>query len=87
MGPCGAEILGIEIAAGARVVHEHPFRGPTAFILGNEGTGLSKQQAAICDGFVYIAQYGARPLLRFARSTAPQLRRGGARRQAQARRR
>ena len=29
-------------------------------VLGNlQGTGLSEQQAKLCDGFVYIQQYGA----------------------------
>ena len=30
------QILGVEIVEGARAVHEHPFTGHTAFILGNE---------------------------------------------------
>ena len=33
--------------------------GPCAFMLGNEGQGLSPKQLALCDGFVYIPQYGA----------------------------
>lgn len=33
--------------------------GPTAFMLGNEGQGLSPRQMALCDSFVYIPQYGA----------------------------
>ena len=28
--------MGLEIVEGARPVHEHPFSGPTAFMLGNE---------------------------------------------------
>ena len=32
----GATVLGVEIVSGAQPVTEHPFRGPTAFILGNE---------------------------------------------------
>lgn len=27
-------------------------------VTGNEGTGLSKQQQGMCDGYVYIPQYG-----------------------------
>ncbi len=54
----GARILGIEIAPDARSVASLPFSGPTAFILGNEGSGLSPTQCAICDGFIYIAQHG-----------------------------
>lgn len=30
--------------------------GPTAFMLGNEGQGLSPKQMALCDSFVYIPQ-------------------------------
>lgn len=48
----GVRICGIEIMDQARAVHEHPWTGSTAFILGNEGTGLSKQDKAICDSFV-----------------------------------
>mmetsp|Transcript_29672 Transcript_29672/g.87828 ORF Transcript_29672/g.87828 Transcript_29672/m.87828 type:complete len:187 (-) Transcript_29672:771-1331(-) len=51
-------IVGIEIIEGAQPVHEHPFSGPTAFILGNEGQGLSARQKAVCDSFVYIPQHG-----------------------------
>jgi len=41
----------------SKPIHEHPFRGPTLFVLGNEGSGLNKNQIAICDHFVYIEQY------------------------------
>lgn len=30
--------------------------GPAAFMLGNEGQGLSPKQMALCDKFVYIPQ-------------------------------
>ncbi|KAH9296898.1 hypothetical protein KI387_028580, partial [Taxus chinensis] len=52
------DICGVEIADGALAVHEHPFRKSTAFLLGNEGTGLSTKEMEICDFFVYISQYG-----------------------------
>ena len=32
----GCKIVGLEIVDGARAVQEHPFSGPTAFMLGNE---------------------------------------------------
>lgn len=32
--------MGLEIMEGAKPVHEHPFRGPTAFMLGNEVNAL-----------------------------------------------
>jgi hypothetical protein len=38
-------------------VQAHPFRGPTAFIAGNEGFGLPAEHQALCDHFVYIPQY------------------------------
>ena len=41
----GARVLGVEIAPEARSVATLPFAGPTAFILGNEGQGLSPSQA------------------------------------------
>eukprot|EP00803_Ostreobium_quekettii_P008415 evm.model.scf_1028.3 EVM.evm.TU.scf_1028.3 scf_1028:11389-14333(+) len=54
----GCQIVGIEITPEARSVNEHPFHGPTAFMLGNEGTGMSDKQRSLCDQFVYIPQYG-----------------------------
>eukprot|EP00201_Polytomella_parva_P016478 CAMPEP_0175061424 /NCGR_PEP_ID=MMETSP0052_2-20121109/13577_1 /TAXON_ID=51329 ORGANISM="Polytomella parva, Strain SAG 63-3" /NCGR_SAMPLE_ID=MMETSP0052_2 /ASSEMBLY_ACC=CAM_ASM_000194 /LENGTH=263 /DNA_ID=CAMNT_0016327277 /DNA_START=231 /DNA_END=1025 /DNA_ORIENTATION=+ len=54
----GCQIVGIEITPEAKPVQSHPFTGPTAFMLGNEGQGLSKAQLALCDSFVYIPQYG-----------------------------
>jgi len=51
-------ILGIEICEGAIDVRSHPFTGNTAFVLGNEGHGMTAQQKEICDGFVYIKQFG-----------------------------
>lgn len=54
----GVTICGIEIDPTAQPVHTNPFRGPTAFFPGNEGSGLTPQQKAVCDHFVYIPQYG-----------------------------
>lgn len=51
-------VCGIEIKPEAKDVTKQPFEGNTAFMLGNEGTGLSQKQAALCDYFVYIPQYG-----------------------------
>jgi tRNA G18 (ribose-2'-O)-methylase SpoU len=58
----GARVLGVEIDPTARPIDEHPFEGSTAFVLGNEGQGLSPEQRRLCDGLVRIRQYG------FARS-------------------
>lgn len=55
----GCEIIGVEITDTAKPVHTHPWYGPVAFMLGNEGTGLNDRQMRVCDSFVYISQYGA----------------------------
>ncbi|GLT42042.1 hypothetical protein SLA2020_160640 [Shorea laevis] len=52
------DICGVEITDGATPVNDHPFKKSTAFLLGNEGTGLSAKECEICDFFVYIPQYG-----------------------------
>lgn len=52
------DICGVEITDDAVPVNEHPFKRSTAFLLGNEGTGLSAKECEICDFFVYIPQYG-----------------------------
>ncbi|GAA0164504.1 hypothetical protein Leryth_002661 [Lithospermum erythrorhizon] len=52
------DICGVEITETASAVNEHPFRRSTAFLLGNEGSGLSAKECEICDFFVYIPQYG-----------------------------
>jgi len=53
----GFSIVGVEIGDSSRDVTTHPFSGSTAFIFGNEGTGLHATAAAICDSLVYIPQY------------------------------
>ncbi|GAB2220127.1 hypothetical protein Droror1_Dr00007770 [Drosera rotundifolia] len=52
------DICGVEITDDAVAVDRHPFKRSTAFLLGNEGTGLSNKECEICDFFVYIPQYG-----------------------------
>ncbi|CAD6272994.1 unnamed protein product [Miscanthus lutarioriparius] len=54
----GRDICGVEITDDAKPVTAHPFRRSTAFLFGNEGTGLSQKECDICDFFVYIPQYG-----------------------------
>lgn len=51
-------ICGVEITEGAAKVHKHPFSRSTAFVLGNEGSGLSDKEMEVCDFFVYIPQNG-----------------------------
>ena len=43
----GGSICGVEIMRDAHDVCAHPFRGDTALLLGNEGTGLSSTQRAM----------------------------------------
>eukprot|EP00760_Papus_ankaliazontas_P006830 PhM_4_TR13186/c0_g1_i1/m.81827 len=59
----GATICGIEItSASERLDPTHTFRGnffgSTCFLLGNEGCGLTAQDKAICDTFLFIPQCG-----------------------------
>ncbi|KAF6145193.1 hypothetical protein GIB67_041388, partial [Kingdonia uniflora] len=52
------DICGVEITDESLPVNHHPFTKSTAFLLGNEGSGLSAKECEICDFFVYIPQYG-----------------------------
>ena len=52
------DILGIEIDDSAMPVHRLPFRGHTALMMGEEGHGMNEKQMRLCDGLVYISQYG-----------------------------
>lgn len=54
----GFEIVGVEIGESAELVHEHPFRGDTVFVMGNEARGLGGDQLEGCDRLVQIPQYG-----------------------------
>lgn len=54
----GYRILGVEIADNAVPVDHVPFSGSTAFMFGNEGTGIDPAHRIHCDGFVYVRQYG-----------------------------
>ena len=54
----GFELCAVEIVDHARPVQERPFRGSTAFLVGNEGQGLSERELAACDSAVYVPQYG-----------------------------
>ena len=54
----GASLCGVEICDDAKPVHKHPFSGEcTAFLMGNEGQGLTEAQIKACDQFVYIPQH------------------------------
>jgi len=55
----GCKICGVEIKPEAKSVVSLPFpKGNTAFVLGNEGHGLSDLQCQACDYYVYIPHYG-----------------------------
>jgi tRNA(Leu) C34 or U34 (ribose-2'-O)-methylase TrmL len=58
---CNATVVGVEITSDASSLLTKDFKGnkATAFIFGNEGGGLSKNQRDACDEFVYIPQYRA----------------------------
>lgn len=52
----GFTVLGIEIDDGAIDIATHPFTGPTAFLMGNEGEGLDEHTRSLCDALVYVRQ-------------------------------
>eukprot|EP00038_Savillea_parva_P011837 m.200454 g.200454 ORF g.200454 m.200454 type:complete len:229 (-) comp21054_c0_seq1:183-869(-) len=54
----GCEVVGVEICDRAVPLASAPFKGPTAFLVGNEGHGLTEEEMAVCDWFVYIPQHG-----------------------------
>eukprot|EP00933_Yihiella_yeosuensis_P042860 TRINITY_DN37521_c0_g1_i1.p1 TRINITY_DN37521_c0_g1~~TRINITY_DN37521_c0_g1_i1.p1 ORF type:complete len:265 (+),score=20.93 TRINITY_DN37521_c0_g1_i1:86-880(+) len=53
------QVCGVEILTQAESLHTSPFKGPTAFMVGNERGGLTREQIDQCDSFVYIPQFGA----------------------------
>eukprot|EP00928_Gymnodinium_smaydae_P010928 TRINITY_DN14115_c0_g3_i1.p1 TRINITY_DN14115_c0_g3~~TRINITY_DN14115_c0_g3_i1.p1 ORF type:complete len:225 (+),score=29.67 TRINITY_DN14115_c0_g3_i1:56-730(+) len=55
----GARLCGVEITPDALPVQSRPFSGTTAFLMGNEGQGLTQAQLDVCDQFVYIPQHSA----------------------------
>ena len=52
------KIYGVEILPDAKPVEDVGFDQPSAFMVGNEGDGLSDQQIELCDELVYIRQFG-----------------------------
>jgi len=52
-------VCGVEITETSQSIWNQPFKGSTAFILGNEGVGLSAKEKEICELFVYIPQYSS----------------------------
>lgn len=58
MREAGCDLCGIEIMPQAKSAIDKPFRKSTAFIVGNEGEGLTDSLKSWCDYFVYVPQYG-----------------------------
>ena len=54
----GYRIVGVELAAGARPLHELAFSAPVALVLGHEDHGLSKDTIDLCDEVGFIPQLG-----------------------------
>ena len=52
------QILGVEIDPASVNLEIEPFSSCTAFMMGNEGQGMTSKQMSVCDGFVRISQYG-----------------------------
>mmetsp|Transcript_3529 Transcript_3529/g.5318 ORF Transcript_3529/g.5318 Transcript_3529/m.5318 type:complete len:261 (+) Transcript_3529:32-814(+) len=51
-------IIGVEIDNTALNLEQEPFTSSVAFMMGNEGSGMSSKQMKACDGFIRISQYG-----------------------------
>ena len=52
------QIMGVEIDPSSVNLEQEPFTNSTAFMMGNEGQGMTSKQMSVCDGFVRISQYG-----------------------------
>lgn len=59
LGQLGCCICGVEIAPNAQPIEDATFDQPTAFMVGNEGDGLSPGQIQACERLVYIRQFGS----------------------------
>lgn len=51
-------IMGVEIEPSSINLEDEPFSTSTAFMMGNEGSGMTEKQMSVCDGFLRISQYG-----------------------------
>jgi len=56
--PTPIQVLGVEIDKSSINLETEPFIGSTAFMMGNEGSGMTTKQMSVCDGFIRISQYG-----------------------------
>lgn len=54
----GFRVIGIELATGARPLHELDLSGDICLMVGHEDRGLSKAGLAACDAFGFLPQLG-----------------------------
>jgi tRNA (guanosine-2'-O-)-methyltransferase len=54
----GYRVIGVELASGARPLHELPVSGDVCLALGNEDHGLGVAALAACDEVAYLPQLG-----------------------------
>jgi tRNA G18 (ribose-2'-O)-methylase SpoU len=54
----GYEIIGVETVDGADSIWDCSFKGPCAFIFGNEALGLQENTLKQCDRFVRLPAFG-----------------------------
>ena len=66
----GYRIVAVELASGARPLHELDLTGPVALALGNENHGLSASVLQNCDETGFIPQLGRVGSLNVAAATA-----------------
>lgn len=52
------QIIGVEIDPSSINLENESFDNSTAFMMGNEGQGMTSKQMSVCDGFIRISQYG-----------------------------
>jgi tRNA (guanosine-2'-O-)-methyltransferase len=51
-------VVGVELAEGARPLHEVDLRGDVCLVVGHEDRGLSKEGLMVCDHLAFIPQLG-----------------------------
>ncbi|MFN8053235.1 MAG: TrmH family RNA methyltransferase [Acidimicrobiales bacterium] len=55
----GYRVIGVELAQGARPLHEIDLRGDVCLVVGHEDRGLSKAGLAACDALGFLPQLGS----------------------------
>lgn len=66
----GFRVIGIELAEGARPLHELDLRGDVCLVVGHEDHGLSKVGLTSCDAVGYLPQLGSVGSLNVASATS-----------------